>query len=109
MAVRASLQWYKASEQPSNDDLPQGAQARRWRNRWNAANLFGPRGLVGLREAQVLKIGVGDVRHQRSSVQAGPRSSHEVIEVKFVLELLAGLLTDPARLDHAGQGARCWA
>lgn len=52
----------------------------------------------------MLQVGAGDARHQRVPVQAGPGAALEVIEAKFLLELLVGLLADPARLDRAGQG-----
>jgi len=58
-----------------------------------------------LGEAQVLQVGTGDARHQRVSMQPGPGPSLEVIAAEVFLELLVGLLADPARLDRAGQGA----
>lgn len=37
------------------------------------------------------------------AVEPGAGSALEVIEAKFFLELLMGLLADPARLDCVGQ------
>ena len=62
--------------------------------------LFSPSGLL---EAAGLQEGVGDHRHQRVPVQAGPGSALEVVEAEFLLQLLMRLLADPARLDRAGQ------
>ena len=45
-------------------------------------------------EAAGLEEGVGDHRHQRVSVQTGPRSTFEVVEAEFLLELLMRLFTD---------------
>ena len=54
-------------------------------------------------EATGLEKGVGDHRHQRMSVQAGPGATFEVVEAELFLELLMGLLTDPASLDGSGE------
>ena len=54
-------------------------------------------------EATMLEKGVGDHGHQRMAMKSSPRATFEVIEAEFFLELLVSLLTDPARLDGAGQ------
>src|ERR1700693_3966361 len=54
-------------------------------------------------EAAVLKESVGDHCHEGVTVNPLPGSSFEVIEAEFFLQLLVGLLADPARLDGAGQ------
>ena len=51
----------------------------------------------------MLEKGVGDHDHQRMAMKSSPRATFEVIEAEFFLELLVSLLTDPARLDSAGQ------
>src|ERR1700677_2513680 len=56
-----------------------------------------------LGEAAALQVGVGDHRHERVAVQAMPGSAFEVVEAKFFLELLVGLLADPSRLDRGGE------
>ena len=59
-------------------------------------------------EPQVLEVGEGHAGHQRVSVQAGPGPSLEMPQSEFLLELLMGLLADPAPLDRGGQAAqRC--
>ena len=42
--------------------------------------------------------------HQRVAMKALPGSAFEVVEAEFFLELLMGLLADPARLDRRGEG-----
>ena len=69
--------------------------------------IFPPPRPTVLGEAQVLQVGAGDARHQRVSMQPGPGASLEMVEAEFLLELLVGLLADPARLDRACQGAPC--
>jgi len=54
-------------------------------------------------EAAGLEKGVGDHRHQRVSMQTGPRSTFEVVEAEFLLELLMRLLTDPSGFDRGGE------
>ena len=54
----------------------------------------------------MLEEGVGDHRHERMTVKALPGSSLEVIETEFFLQLLMGLLANPARLDGGSQGAQ---
>jgi len=51
----------------------------------------------------VLEERKGDHGHQRVAVKAFPGSAFEVIEAEFFLELLMGLLADPARLDRGGE------
>src|ERR1700691_2122230 len=62
--------------------------------------LFSP---ARLGEAAALQVGVGDHRHERVAVQAMPGSAFEVVEAKFFLELLVGLLADPSGLDRGGE------
>ena len=54
-------------------------------------------------EASGLREGVGDHRHQRVSMQPGPRAALEVVEAELLLHLLMHLLADPARLDRSGE------
>ena len=54
----------------------------------------------------MLEEGVGDHRHECMTMQALPGPSLEVIEAKFFLELLVGLLANPSRLDGTCQGAQ---
>ena len=55
----------------------------------------------------ILEESVGDHRHERMTIEALPGSALEVIEAKFILQLLMGLLAEPARLDaRAGRTAR---
>jgi hypothetical protein len=56
-------------------------------------------------EAMVLKEGIGNHCHEGVTMQAMPRSSLEVIEPEFFLQLLVRLLTDPARLNGSGDTA----
>ncbi len=53
-------------------------------------------------EAAGLKEGVGNHCHLGVSVQADPRSTLEVVEAEFFLELLMRLLTDPSGFDRGG-------
>src|ERR1700733_11674976 len=53
--------------------------------------------------AAALQVGVGDHRHERVAMQAMPGSAFEVVEAKFFLELLVGLLADPSGLDRGGE------
>src|SRR3712207_9188238 len=57
-------------------------------------------------EAAVLEEGVGEHRHERMAVQAGPGPALEVVEAEFVLQLLVGLLARPARLDGGRERLR---
>ena len=47
--------------------------------------------------------GVGEHRHERMAVQAGPRSPLEGAEPQLLFQLLVRLLADPACLDGCGQ------
>lgn len=49
-----------------------------------------------------MQEGVGDHRHQGVPVKTGPGSSLEVVQTEFFLELLMGLLADPAGFDGSG-------
>src|SRR6202453_492108 len=62
--------------------------------------LFSP---ARLGEAAALQVGVGDHRYERVAVQAMPGAAFEVVEAKFFLELLVGLLADPSGLDRGGE------
>src|SRR3712207_9370546 len=50
-------------------------------------------------EAAGLEEGVGEHRHERMAVQAGPGPALEGVAAGFLLQLLVGLLARPARLD----------
>jgi hypothetical protein len=54
-------------------------------------------------EAASLQEGERDHAHEGVSVKALPGSPLEVIKAKLFLELLMGLLADPAGFDGAGQ------
>ena len=49
---------------------------------------------------------VSNHRHQRMTMKAVPRSSLEVIETEFLLQLLVSLLADPSCLDRRSQAAQ---
>ena len=49
---------------------------------------------------------VSNHRHQRMTMKAVPRSSLEVIETEFLLQLLMSLLADPSCLDRCSQAAQ---
>ena len=49
---------------------------------------------------------VSNHRHQRMTMKAVPRSSLEVIETEFLLQLLMSLLADPSCLDRRSQAAQ---
>ena len=57
-------------------------------------------------EAAVLQEGEGEHRHERMAVETLPGSPFEVIEAKFLFQLLMGLLANPSCLDGGGQGAQ---
>src|SRR6202035_2891849 len=57
-------------------------------------------------EAAMLEECVSNHRHQRMTMKAGPRSSLEVIETAFILQLLVSLLADPSCLDRRSQAAQ---
>src|SRR3954471_24580296 len=54
-------------------------------------------------EAAGLEESVGDHCHQGVSMGPGPGSAFEMIEAKFLLELLMSLLADPPGLDRGGE------
>src|SRR6266566_4781069 len=54
----------------------------------------------------MLEEGVGDHYHQYMTIKTLPRSSLEVVETEFLLELLMGLLANPPRLDRGSQSAQ---
>ena len=54
-------------------------------------------------ESPVLQIEEGDHAHKSVAMQTAPGSPFEVIEAKFLLELLMGLLAEPARLNGGGE------
>ena len=47
----------------------------------------------------MLQEGEGEHRHERMAVETLPGSPFEVIEAKFLFQLLMGLLAQPPRLD----------
>src|SRR5665811_786906 len=49
---------------------------------------------------------IRDHCHESVTMKALPGSSLEVVETKFLFQLLMGLLADPSRLDCGGQGAQ---
>ena len=53
-------------------------------------------------EAAVLQE--GEHRHERVAVETLPGSPFEVIEAKFLFQLLMGLLANPSCLDGGRQG-----
>ena len=57
-------------------------------------------------EAAVLQEGEGEHRHERMAVETLPGSPFEVIEAKFLFQLLMGLLANPSSLDRRSQGAQ---
>ena len=57
-------------------------------------------------EAAMLEECVSNHRHQRMTMKAVPRSSLEVIETEFLLQLLVSLLADPSCLDRAAKPRR---
>jgi hypothetical protein len=54
----------------------------------------------------MLEEGVSDHRHERVTMEALPGSALEVVETKFLLQLLVGLLANPSRLDARRQGGQ---
>lgn len=77
------------------DGLPDGWHCWLRRRTWDS--FFSSRGL----EAAGLEEGVSDHCHQGVSMQSRPGSAFEVIETKFLLELLVCLFTDPTGLDRS--------
>src|SRR3546814_13391564 len=55
-----------------------------------------------LSEAAGLQVGICDHRHEGMAMKTCPCSPFKMVETEFFLELLMGLLADPARLDGAG-------
>ena len=54
----------------------------------------------------MLEEGVGNHCHEGVAMKALPRSTLEVIEAEFFLELLVCLFADPSRLNGGRQGAQ---
>ena len=54
----------------------------------------------------MLEEGVGNHCHEGMAMKALPRSTLEVIEAEFFLELLVRLFAHPSRLDGGRQGAQ---
>jgi len=48
-----------------------------------------------------LQNSIGNHRHQGVTVRPDPRAGFEVIQAKFLFQLLVRLLADPARFDGA--------
>ena len=57
-------------------------------------------------EAAVLQEGEGEHCHERMAVETLPGSPFEVIEAKFLFQLLMGLLANPSCLDGGRQGTQ---
>ena len=54
----------------------------------------------------MLQEGEGERCHERMAVETLPGSPFEVIEAKFLFQLLMGLLANPSSLDRRSQGAQ---
>ena len=54
----------------------------------------------------MLQEGEGEHRHERMAVETLPGSPFEVIEAKFLFQLLMGLLANPSSLDSGSQGTQ---
>ena len=54
----------------------------------------------------MLQKGEGEHRHECMAVKALPGSPFEVVEPKFLFQLLMGLLANPSSLDSGSQGAQ---
>ena len=54
----------------------------------------------------MLQEGEGEHRHECMAVKALPGSPFEVVEAKFLFQLLMGLLANLSCLDGGGQGAQ---
>ena len=54
----------------------------------------------------MLEEGVSDHRHKRVTMKTMPGPPLEVVEAKFLFQLLMGLLADPSRLDRGSQAAQ---
>ena len=53
-----------------------------------------------------MQEGEGEHRHERVAVKTLPGSSFEVVEAKFLFQLLMGLLANPSGLDGGSQAAQ---
>ena len=54
----------------------------------------------------MLQKGEGEHRHERMAVKSLPGSPLEVVEPKFLFQLLVGLIANPSSLDSGSQGAQ---
>ena len=54
----------------------------------------------------MLEEGVSDHRHERVTMKTLPGPPFEVVEAKFLFQLLMGLLADPSGLDCGSQVAQ---
>ena len=54
----------------------------------------------------MLQEGEGEHRHECMAVKALPGPPFEVVEPKFLFQLLMGLLANPSRLDGGSQGTQ---
>src|SRR5271154_7355583 len=54
----------------------------------------------------MLEEGVSDHRHERVTMKTLPEPPFEVVEAKFLFQLLMGLLADPSGLDCGSQVAQ---
>src|SRR5215831_8010554 len=98
VAVRASLRRHSSDE--SDDGVTDGRQA--WLRRRSVDSFFPSRFI----EATVLQESEGEHRHECMAVKALPGSPFEVVEPKFLFQLLMGLLANPSSLDSRSQGAQ---
>ena len=53
-----------------------------------------------------MQEGEGEHRHECIAVKALPGSPFQVVEPKFLFQLLMGLLANPSCLDSGSQGAQ---
>ena len=86
-AVRASLRRQSSDER--DDSVTDSRQA--WLRR-RSVDFFSPSRFF---EATVLQEGEGEHRHERMAVKTLPGSPFEVVEAKFLFQLLMGLLANP--------------
>ena len=96
--VRASFRWQLSDER--DDGVADGRQA--WLRR-RSVDFFSPPRCF---EAAVLQEGEGEHCHERMAVETLPGSPFEVIEAKFLFQLLMGLLANPSCLDGGRQGTQ---
>lgn len=89
-AERAILRWR------SSDELDDGVTYRwhAWLRRWTVDSFFPSQ----LGEATMLEEGVSDHGHECMTMEPLSRSSFEVIEPEFLLQLLMGLFANPSCL-----------